>query len=338
MEESKAKKKQTIQVYSKIMSKITYYLRSKHINSMFNMKRGLLAAGGKSKRIDIFSNSLEHMASLHGHKDIIYCLEALSDIMLASGSEDRTIKIWDLKNKTIIFTLSQHSRGISAMCYVNMGVLISGSGDSSVIVWEYDTNRESSTQPRPRHVLTRHTSIIEGIIKINTREVISGERLGDLIIWNIHDGTCIRHITRITHFDSLFQMKKLEEANLTTMLVGAMNNIKIWGVSNNWELPIQEINEFKDHGWSLEIASRDILLRGGYKGKLDIIDYSTQIRYQPINLHSGTIWKICRIAKNIVVTAAGNGTLKVIDPIDRICYFAYKQKGKTDIFALTKFD
>ena len=79
-------------------------MRSKtHIpNVLYNHKSPLFASGGGDWRIYIFSNTLEYMGSLCRHDWGIWCLRKLSnERILVSGSQDSTIKLWDIYNNNI---------------------------------------------------------------------------------------------------------------------------------------------------------------------------------------------------------------------------------------------
>ena len=81
------------------------------------------------------------MGVLCGHKDIINCLATLSNSpILASGSWDKSIKIWNIENREIVCTLTllHHSEGISAMYFMQTRVLVSGSLDHSLMVWNIE--------------------------------------------------------------------------------------------------------------------------------------------------------------------------------------------------------
>ena len=130
----------------------------------------------------------------------------------------------------------------------------------------------------------------------------------------------------------IFQMKQ----NMGEVAVSCEGKVIIWGAANNWEVPLKQ---FKiGDGWSIEFLSRDILLRGRYESELEFIDYA-QIgcSLPPIQgLHSDYIYKLKRLAKNIVITASLDGFMKVIDPISRKCYLNFK-KGGDQWFAIACF-
>ena len=305
--------------YGKVTPRIVYYVKSKNISRIFKEKCPLLAAGGYEKIINLFSNSLEHMGYFSGHKHWILCLCPISDIILASGSVDKTIKIWNLEDRSIISTLYGHTERVNVLCSVREGVFVSGSYGNSLTIWSKSTP-ESSTYSH-RQVLTGHTSQIKGIIRINNREIVSGDGIGDLMFWNIDQGLCVRYIPCVSRFNHLYQMKQHIRGDI---LAGNWKNIKVWGHWGN--TPIKQFNNIC-YGHSIEFLSRDLLLRGGYQGQLEFIDYTqTGCQLPPIIkcLHLKSINAIQRIAKNIVVTASTDGYLKVIHPISRKCYLKFK--------------
>ena len=169
--------------YERIIPRIGYYMKSKNIARIFKEKCPIFAAGGEANIINLFSYSLEQMGYFSGHKERILCLCPISNIILASGSWDKTIKIWNIEDRSIMSTLSGHTKRVSALCYVKEGVFVSGSWDNSLIIWS--KSRSESCTYSPRQVLTGHKSYITGIIRLNNREIVSGEHSGDLMMWDI---------------------------------------------------------------------------------------------------------------------------------------------------------
>ena len=310
--------------YERVTPRIGYYMKSKNIiRNIFKEKCPIFAAGGGEMIINLFSNSLEHMGYFSGHKDSIRCLCPISNKILASGSWDNTIKIWNIENRSILTTLSEHTGAVSVLCYVKEGVFVSGSVDKSLIIWSKSTPKSSIYSHR--QTLRGHKSEIWGIIRLNNREIMSGEYGGDLMMWNIDQGLCIRHIPRVGGYcDFLIQMKQHIRGDV---IVCYLNKVMVWGTANNWGEAIKQFDVCE--GFSIEFLSGDLLLRGGYKGHLEFIDYGEIGCKLPsiiMGLHSGYIIAIQRIAKNIVVTASGDGYLKVIHPISRRCYLKFKAR------------
>ena len=62
---------------------------------------------------------------------------------IATGSEDRTIRIWDIANKRVRHAFHGHRSEIYSLAFSPDGrVLMSGSGDKSARVWDMDTGGE----------------------------------------------------------------------------------------------------------------------------------------------------------------------------------------------------
>ena len=224
--------------YERVTPRIGYYMKSKNITrNIFKEKCPIFAAGGHDWRINLFSNSLEHMGYFSGHKAWIRCLCAISNKILASGSDDRTIKIWNIEDKSIISTLYGHTNRVSALCYVKEGVLVSGSVDKSLIIWSKSTPESSIYSYRQR--LTGHKSGIQGIIRLNNREIMSGEFKGDLMMWNIDQGLCIRQIPRLGRYDSPIQMKQHIGGDV---VVSYRKKVMVWGQPTIGEiLPLSKL-------------------------------------------------------------------------------------------------
>ena len=212
----------------RIIPQIGYYLKSKNIRAICKYKCLSFAAGGKEGRIYLFSNSLEHMSWA------ISSLCLLSNNLLVSGSKDKTIKIWNLENLSTISKFG-HSEEVSALCYVREGVFVSGSNDKSLVIWSKSSPESTIYSLRQR--LTGHASGIRTIIRMNKREILSGEFLnGDLRIWNIDEGICIRHIPSITD-NFLIQIKQQKGE----VAISYSNKVKVWGQPIIGEIPLSNL-------------------------------------------------------------------------------------------------
>ncbi len=55
---------------------------------------------------------------------------------LASGSSDKTIKIWEVATGKVLRTLTGHSHSVNSVVYSPDGrYLASGSGDKTIKIW-----------------------------------------------------------------------------------------------------------------------------------------------------------------------------------------------------------
>jgi WD40 repeat protein/tetratricopeptide (TPR) repeat protein/predicted Ser/Thr protein kinase len=96
--------------------------------------------------------------SLAGHTDLVTCVAYRPDgRLLASGSYDRTVRLWDLPARKVVRTLEGHTQVVWGLAFSPDGTrLASSSGNHSqrgtpaeIKLWDLDTGRELRTLPSP---------------------------------------------------------------------------------------------------------------------------------------------------------------------------------------------
>jgi WD40 repeat protein/predicted Ser/Thr protein kinase len=87
------------------------------------------------------------VATLRGHRSYVYSVSFSPDgKFLASGSEDKTVKVWEVGSWREVATLRGHQDWVSSVSFSPDGkFLASGSGDKTVKVWEVGSWREVAT-------------------------------------------------------------------------------------------------------------------------------------------------------------------------------------------------
>ena len=82
-----------------------------------------------------------------GHSDSVYSVCFNPDgRLIASGSRDQTIKLWNLQERKEIFTLSGHSNTVFSVCFSPNGkFVVSGSDDQTIKLWNLQERKEVFT-------------------------------------------------------------------------------------------------------------------------------------------------------------------------------------------------
>ena len=76
------------------------------------------------------------MQTLKGHTDLVNCLVVLPNGNLGSGSDDKTIKIWNINNGSVLKTFTGHSNWVTTLAVLANNIsLASGSADKTIRFW-----------------------------------------------------------------------------------------------------------------------------------------------------------------------------------------------------------
>lgn len=86
---------------------------------------------------------LSTTAAVAAHdKDINSVAVAPNDSMLATASQDRTVKVWRLPSLTLSVTLRGHKRGVWSVTFSPVDqVLLTSSGDKTIKMWSLGDGR-----------------------------------------------------------------------------------------------------------------------------------------------------------------------------------------------------
>jgi predicted amidohydrolase len=109
---------------------------------------------------------------------------------LASGSDDNTIKIWEVATGKQLRTLTGHSSVVLSVVYSPDGrYLASGSSDKTIKIWEVATGKELPT-------LTGHSREVMSVVySPDGRYLASGSWDKTIKIWEVVTGKKLRTLT-----------------------------------------------------------------------------------------------------------------------------------------------
>lgn len=102
---------------------------------------------------------------------------------IISGSNDKTLRIWNLETIQEDYQLSGHTHRITALAVTPDGKrAISGSGDATLEVWNLEQGEELFS-------FTQHRDSINDVKVTQDRKyIVSTSQDSTLMIWNLHSG------------------------------------------------------------------------------------------------------------------------------------------------------
>jgi len=136
------------------------------------------------------------LTEFYGHTASVTTVQFFKNL-LASGSVDKTIKIWNLESGDLIQTLKGHSKGVWGLRFMSKTLLISCSNDQTIKIWNLRTGTCART-------FLGHTG---GVWCIQQKGdlLVSGSVDKTARIWNIRHcrmkGTLVGHAAAIFGID-----------------------------------------------------------------------------------------------------------------------------------------
>ena len=162
------------------------------------------AESGLSKMAPVGSKSMFHRAAegleqeptavpensgvLTAHSDSITCLAfSANGEFLATASEDRRVRVWDVKNRKESRAFSGHALGTQAVAFSPDGrLLASGGYDRKIKLWDLVQGSEAAT-------LAGHTDFVGALVFGHDGKLLfSGGNDGTIRVWSTSKGTLLR--------------------------------------------------------------------------------------------------------------------------------------------------
>ena len=166
---------------------------------------------------------------LKGHLKVVSSVAFSPDgTILASGSWDDTIKLWDIKTGTKIRTLTGHKYWVRSVAFSPDGTtLASGSEDRTIKLWNVKTGTEIRT-------LTGHELVVTAVaFSPDGTTLASGSYDYTIKLWNVKTGTEIRTLTG--HWKVVSSVVFSPDG--TILASGSWDDtIKLWNIKTSTEI------------------------------------------------------------------------------------------------------
>ncbi|MEI7635746.1 MAG: caspase family protein [Syntrophus sp. (in: bacteria)] len=170
-----------------------------------------------------------------GHSDGVYAVAISHDGKSAlSGSNDKTLKLWDVATGKEIRTFIGHSENVAAVAFShNSKYALSGSGDKTLKLWDIATSKEILT-------FTGHSQAVNCVaLSPDGRYILSGSDDNTLKLWDIERGKEIH--TFIGHTGTIAAVA-FSLDNKYALSGSRDTTLKLWDVATG-----KEIRTFTGH-------------------------------------------------------------------------------------------
>jgi WD40 repeat protein len=166
---------------------------------------------------------------LEGHTNAVISMSFSPDgKTLASGSADKTIKLWNLKIGQEIGTLKGHTDYVNSVSFSpDSKTLASGSGDSTIKLWNLETEEEIRT-------LNGHTNAVNSVsFSPDGKTLASASYDKTIKLWNLKIGQEIRTLNG--HTSAVISVNFSPDGK--TLASGSVDStIKLWNLETGQEI------------------------------------------------------------------------------------------------------
>jgi WD40 repeat protein/tRNA A-37 threonylcarbamoyl transferase component Bud32 len=226
--------------------------------------------------------------TLKGHGSMVHAIAISPDGQLvASGSNDNTVKLWQIATGKLVRTLggwfSGHSSMVNAIAFSPDGdLLATGSWDDTIKLWQVSTGKELYT-------LTGHSNWVNSVaFSPDGQLLVSGSADCTIKLWLVSTGAEIGTFTG--HSDVVWSVAISPNGQI--LASGSSDNtIKLWQVRTGRELSTLASHTFFVNSVVFS-QNGEILVSGSSDNTIKLWQVSTGREIRTFTGHSDTVWSV----------------------------------------------
>jgi WD40 repeat protein len=162
---------------------------------------------------------------------------------ILSGSNDKTVRLWDVASGKELTRLDGHTEGVSNVCFSPDGhFAASGSWDHTVRLWDLDRGRQA-------HALKHGDYVVGVAFSPDGRQLASGSWDRLVRLWDVKTG---RELHRFKgHSDRAGDVAFSQDGHYL-LSSSTDQTLRLWGVDTGREVSLCQVGA--DAGWAVAIS------------------------------------------------------------------------------------
>jgi WD40 repeat protein len=275
--------------------------------------QSLLFRPGEVKLWDLAGAGAERKeaAQLDGHASAVWCASFSPDgKLLATGSYDRVVKLWDVDGRKERATLEGHANWVTCVAFSPDGAtLASGSEDTTVKLWDVASGKEKGT-------LAGHGGTVRALVFSPDGALLATASFDKTVkLWSRSaDGAYAETAAIAGHEDWVWTLAFSPDGKRLAT-AGADNTVKLWALPPA-DGKCAAIAALPAHGnWVTSLAfSPDSkrLATASFDRTVKVWDLEMQAPVEVFSGHKGTIWSVAFTPDGkSIATGSQDGSIKM---------------------------
>ena len=247
--------------------------------------------------------SLRH--TLTGHSGVIIGVAVTGDGRWAvSGSDDKTLKVWDLESGQVLRTLEGHSGGVSSVALTPDGQrAVSASHDKTLKVWDLESGQELRT-------LEGHPDWVRSVaVTGDGRRAVSASDDSTLKVWDLESGEALR--TLEGHRGYVFSVALTGDGR-RAVSASQDQTLKVWDLESGEALRALEGHTDWVRSIALTGDGRRVV-SGSDDRTVRLWDLDTARLLHSLEEHKGYVFSVALFQNKLLASKSGDQTIMLWD-------------------------
>ena len=259
-----------------------------------------------------------------GHSNHVTSLCVYNGQYLASGSYDKTIKIWNVEEGTLLMTMN-HTAEILDLVVLNPVNLISSSFDNQINMWDVKSGktvkqliiksntviikalrntRNFSVYFLDLIAITLHPRHLTCLVELSNGDLVFSTHMGYIILWSHSTNNFIEFKTKHCRITSLCVLDQIH------LGVGfADGSIHVWNL--RFKSMTRTLNHHTKWISSLLIFQNEYLVSGSRDKMIIIWDWRNGNIAQILNQNSSPVTSLAVMQNEMLASASEDFTIKI---------------------------
>ena len=259
--------------------------------------------------------------TLNGHSDKISTLIQLHSGLIATGSYDTTICIWDLEKLSPVKTIKDLGKVFSLLEF-EPNMLLSSTSKNTICLWDLKSIKNNYIDKFCGHDLW-----VNCLVKCDDKTFASASNDCKIIIWDYSQRKRVKKYK--VHNDCIFALIKLKDGNLCTGSADCLIKICDWKEHKI----LKSLNGHKDWVKSLCQMDDETILSGSEDRTIKV--WKNYECIKTIKAHSQSVRALLKLDDNYFASGSFDSTIKIWDIKKFLCHQTLS-KHSSNVFCILK--